>query len=57
MKSDNILVPTAIKVLLSSLYRYGTAVTTILVLLYYDFDPGKIQFTKSHGNVLPPDYL
>ena len=39
MKSSNILAPTAIKVLLSGLYRYGIAVTTILVLLYCGFGP------------------
>ena len=50
MKSNNILAPTAIKVLLSGLYRYGIAGITIHVLLYCGFGPGKIQCTKSHGN-------
>ena len=53
MKSNNILATTAIKVLFSGLYRYAIAVTTILVLLYCGFGPGKIQCTKSHGNILP----
>ena len=57
MKSDNILAPTAIEVLLSGLYRYGIAVTTILVLVYCGFGPGKIQCTNSYRNVLPWDYL
>ena len=53
MKSNNILAPTAIKVLLSGLYRYGIAVATILVLLYCAFGRGKIQCTKSYGTILP----
>ena len=57
MKSNYILAFTAIKVLLSRLYRYGIAVTTILVLLYCGFGPGKIQCTQSHDNILPWDYL
>ena len=34
LKYNNILAPTAIKVLLLGLYGYGIAVTTILVLMY-----------------------
>ena len=52
MKYNNILAPTAMKVFLSGLYGYGIAVTTILVLLYCGFGPGKIQCTESHDNIL-----
>ena len=53
MKYDDIFALTAIKVLLSGLYRYGIAVTTIFVLLCCGFGPGKIQCTKSSDNILP----